>query len=106
MTFECDGCGACCRTYPIFAAQADADREPRIAVEARLLPEHLATPGWRYQLFPLPFQETCCFLDAGSQCTIYSTRPTVCRDFLAGSEQCQTARARNGLPSLPSISEG
>jgi uncharacterized protein len=100
MKFECDGCGACCRTYPVFAAQADADREPRVASEGRSLPEHLATPGWRYQLFPLPFHETCCFLDAGSRCTIYSTRPDVCRDFAAGSDQCQAARNRSGLPPL------
>ncbi|HEX3152119.1 MAG TPA: YkgJ family cysteine cluster protein [Gemmataceae bacterium] len=105
MTFECDGCGACCRTYPIFAAQADADREPRIAAEGRLLPDHLASPGWRYQLFPLHFHETCCFLDTDARCTIYSTRPTVCREFRAGGEQCQTARTRCGLPPLPPITE-
>jgi Fe-S-cluster containining protein len=97
---ECDGCGACCRTFPIFAADADANRERRIAAEGRSLPSHLATERWRFQLFPLPFHDTCCFLDAGSRCTIYPTRPDVCREFAAGGEQCQAARSRIGLPPL------
>ena len=69
-------------------------------------PDHLTTPTWRFQLYPLPFQETCSFLDDQSRCTIYSTRPDVCRDFSAGGDQCQTARIRNGLPPLPPNLEG
>lgn len=98
--FECDGCGACCRTFPVFAAGDDARREPRIAVEGQRLVPWLETARWTYRLFPLPFHETCCFLDAESRCTIYPTRPDVCRDFAAGSEQCQEARARLALPAL------
>jgi Fe-S-cluster containining protein len=100
MAFDCNGCGACCRTFPIFAAAADAANEPRVAAEGRTLPGHLATERWTYQLYPLPFHETCCFLDAGARCTIYPTRPDVCREFAAGGDQCQTARARVGLPPL------
>ena len=101
--FECDGCGACCRTFPIFASAADARREPRIVAEGRALAEHLATDHWHYQLYPLPFHVTCCFLDGDARCTIYPTRPDVCRAFPAGGEQCQTARARLGLPPLPEV---
>ena len=99
--YECDGCGACCRTFPVFASADDAAREPRVAAEGRCLPEHLATPGWTYQLFPLPFHETCCFLDAAARCTVYPARPAVCREFAAGGGQCQQSRARVGLPPLP-----
>jgi Fe-S-cluster containining protein len=98
--FECDGCGACCKTFPIFAAEADAVAEPRIRDEARRLPEGLATPRWTYQLYPLPFHEACCFLDGDNRCTVYATRPTVCRTFAAGSAHCQEARARVGLALL------
>ncbi len=105
MTFECDGCGACCRTFPVFATAGDAGHEPRIAAEGRRLPEHLATERWTFQLFPLPFHETCCFLDGHSRCTIYPTRPDVCRAFPAGGEQCQAARGRIGLPPLPATKE-
>lgn len=106
MAFECDGCGACCRTFPVFASTSDADREPRIATEGRTLPAHLATDRWSYQLHPLPFHESCCFLDGDRRCTIYPTRPDVCRAFPAGGEQCQAARVRVGLPPLPPNTEG
>ena len=98
--FECDGCGACCKTFPIFAADADSEREPRIAVEGRHLAPHLRTPRWRYQLFPLPFLDVCCFLAGDNLCGIYPTRPDVCRAFAAGGDQCQEARGRQGLPPL------
>jgi hypothetical protein len=70
VTFECDGCGACCKTYPIFAAAADAAREPRIRAEALPLAPHVATPDYAYRLFPLPFHETCCFRAGDDRCTI------------------------------------
>ncbi len=97
---ECDLCGGCCRTFPIFASESDARREPRIAVEGKELAEHLRTSDWKLQLFPLPFHETCCFLGADNRCDIYDTRPEVCRCFEAGSEQCQEAQRRLGLPAL------
>jgi uncharacterized protein len=97
---ECDGCGACCRTFPIFAAESDVEREPRIHAEGRRLAPWLATPRWTYQLYPLPFHETCCFLNAENRCTIYATRPDMCRAFAAGSPQCQEARERVGLGRL------
>jgi Fe-S-cluster containining protein len=102
--YECDGCGVCCGAFPIFASKTDADREPRIAAETRLLPASLAQPGWSRQLFPLPFLETCGFLEA-KRCTIYATRPQVCRDFAAGGLQCQQARVGAGLPLLCPIRE-
>jgi Fe-S-cluster containining protein len=103
VEFECDSCGACCRTFPIFAGAADAEREPRLRAEARQLPPWLATAEWTYQLFPLPFQQACCFLGADNRCTIYCTRPEVCRTFAAGSPQCQEARARQGLGPLEPV---
>ncbi len=80
-------------SYLIFASESDAAREPRIADEGRKLADHLATPEWIYQLFPLPFLEACCFLDESTRCTIYEGRPDVCRAFAAGGDQCQAARA-------------
>lgn len=102
----CDGCGACCRTFPVFASVADAIREPRISGETRALAEHLATSERTFQLFPLPFHESCCFLDGAARCTIYPTRPDVCRMFPAGGDQCQEARARIGLPPLAPAAHG
>ena len=101
--YECDGCGACCRTFPIFAGDADAEREPRVEAEGLRLAEHLGGPGYTIRLYPLPFHEACCFLDTDQRCDIYETRPGVCREFAAGSEQCQEARRRNGLSELEPV---
>jgi Fe-S-cluster containining protein len=98
--FTCDLCGACCRTFSIFASAADAQREPRIREEGRPVPEHLADQRWTYRLYPLPFHEACCFLDGENRCTIYETRPDVCRGFEVGGPQCQEARKARGLGSL------
>lgn len=99
-TYECDGCGACCRTFPVFASDDDALREPRVAAEGRRLPPDLAGDGWHFRLFPLPFLDACAFLDADDRCSVYATRPDVCRRFAAGSDQCQQARECQGLGLL------
>jgi Fe-S-cluster containining protein len=97
----CARCGACCRTFPIFASAADAEREPRIAAEALALAPWLRTERWAWRLHPLPFHETCCFLGAENRCAIYATRPAVCREFAPDGEQCRLARSRLALPPLP-----
>lgn len=95
--YECDGCGACCQTFPIYVTERDAQREPRIEQEGRRNTNSMRYP---LTLFPLPFHEACCFLDNEQRCTIYATRPDICRELLAGSEQCQEARERQGLTML------
>lgn len=100
LDYECDCCGACCKTFPIFASQKDAAQEPRIEAETQKLPAHLATNDWAYQMHPLPFHEACCFLGEENLCQIYKTRPVNCQTFAAGSEQCQEARARHGIEPL------
>ncbi len=101
--YECDGCGACCGAYLILASVNDAAREPRIASETQKLAAWLETPRWAYRLHPLPFHQACCFLDADRRRTIYETRPEVCREFAAGSEPRQRARAMKDLPPLSPV---
>ena len=98
--YECDGCGACCGAYLIFASTSDAEREPRIVSEALKLAPWLETPKWAFRLHPLPFHDSCCFLDQEARCTIYQTRPEVCREFEAGDQPCQQARAMRDLTPL------
>jgi Fe-S-cluster containining protein len=98
--YECDRCGACCRTFPIFASEADARDEPRIATDSCRLPDHHVDERWTYRLFPLPFLTGCPFLQSDATCEIYSSRPQVCRSFAAGSPSCQEARSRLGLGFL------
>jgi len=95
--YDCTRCAACCRCFPIFAGEADADREPAIRSEARRLPEHLASSERAFQLHPLPFLQACAFLGADRRCRIYASRPGVCRRFEPGSARCLEARARLGI---------
>ena len=97
--YDCTQCGACCRSFPIFASESDATREPAIRSETRQLAEHLQTEGMAYQLYPPPFQTRCAFLKDDELCRIYETRPAVCRRFSAGSDQCIEARRRQGIES-------
>ncbi|MBK1876796.1 YkgJ family cysteine cluster protein [Pelagicoccus mobilis] len=95
--FDCTACGACCRCFPIFAGEADAQREPRIREEARLLEAHMRSEERSYRLFPLPFLDCCPFLRENLLCRIYESRPRVCRRFEVGSDQCLEARRRIGI---------
>ena len=99
-----DICAPVGASLPHHVASAnDAARELRIASETQKLAAWLETPRWAYRLHPLPFHEACCFLDADRRCTIYETRPEVCREFAAGSEPCQRARAMMDLPPLSPV---
>jgi Fe-S-cluster containining protein len=42
----------------------------------------------------------CPLLGSDNRCVIYATRPGCCVAFQAGSNQCQDARRRDGLPPL------
>ncbi len=95
--YDCENCGACCRCFPIFASESDAEREPAIRRETRKLEPHLSTEDKAYQMHPLPFHTSCAFLQKDQLCRIYETRPEVCRRFEAGSAQCIEARARMGV---------
>lgn len=94
--FICDGCGACCRTYPVIVSEDDALHEPRIAVQGKQIPGKEVT----FTLTPVEGVLDCCFLDAANRCSIYDTRPKICRDFAAGNSQCQEARVKQGILPL------
>jgi len=89
---ECRQCGACCRTFHVYASLTDARREPRIRWESLPVEPWMQTSERSYRLFPLPFHEGCCFLTADNRCAIYATRPAVCRDFAPDGPQCVEAR--------------
>lgn len=97
---ECDQCGACCCTFIVQVSERDAEREPRIRNASLPVESWIQTEDWKYRLFPLPFHDGCCFLGADKLCTVYETRPEVCRRFSAGSRECQTARELRGFPPL------
>jgi Fe-S-cluster containining protein len=98
MTTGCNGCGACCRKYPLFASKADAEREPRIRKEALELPERVQDESRTYELHRLPSREECIFFDRNNRCMIYATRPAMCRRCIPSRKACQEARARLAGP--------
>lgn len=95
--FDCENCGACCRCYPIFALDSDADREPLIKEKGVFCENFLGKGLVAYRLYPLARTKGCAFLGDDQLCSIYSTRPAACRTFKAGDYQCIEARRRKGI---------
>ena len=96
--YDCENCGACCRCFPIFALESDAEREPKIREAGIRCDDFLGEKGKvAYRLHPLPFLDTCAFLKEDQLCRIYESRPEVCRRFEPGSDQCLEARKRVGV---------
>jgi hypothetical protein len=93
----CQACGACCsysQNWPRFSTEMDAALE--------LIPEHLVNEtksGMRCA------GDRCSALSgrvgSATACTIYAVRPEVCRVCMPGDAECNLARRRHGLPSLP-----
>ena len=102
-TYQCDGCGACCRTKLVDVFEEDLLREPRLGPRMQALRE----PGLDGEIGYLNCltDGACPFLDSDDRCGIYPTRPVVCVLFPAGSDECQEARKAFGLPSLEPIVE-
>lgn len=106
----CLACGACCACFRVsfYWREADPEQTP-LAVPAELTEEH--------NQFKLSMKGTsskhhsrCIALEGkvgeGAKCSIYSLRPSPCRDFAASFEdgvhrpRCDYARAKYGLPPL------
>ncbi len=96
--YECDGCGACCRTKMVDVYEVDLLREPRLGEEMQPLRE----PGWDGEVGYLSCLAGggCPFLDGENRCVIYLTRPSVCVVFAPGDDECQEARQTLGIPVL------
>jgi Fe-S-cluster containining protein len=104
--YECDQCGACCKGSLIVEADdLDVLREPRLIGADR----HHAGKSVERMVQDIQTEmmavilacgSQCPFLGGDNRCTIYPTRPNVCVGMQAGDEQCQEARAAEGLPPL------
>ena len=107
--YECDKCGACCKGSLIVEADdLDVLREPRLidvdrhhrgkSVEQMVL--EIQTD---MKAVILACGVSCPFLDSDNACTIYPTRPNACVGMQPGDEQCQEARAAEGLAPLEPV---
>jgi Fe-S-cluster containining protein len=103
--YECDQCGACCKgTVIVEADYLDTRREPRSlnadVQSNRVSQRELEEDEGKIVLLACGLDKPCAFLDSGSRCAIYATRPNVCVAFEAGSQQCQEARDQLGIAPL------
>ncbi len=90
--FDCQDCGACCRSayHSVTISEGDviAERHPSLLVHHESYSE-VRREG-----------DQCAALSSHSGkhlCTIYENRPTCCREFTNAGHNCITARRRVGL---------
>lgn len=103
---SCQACGACCAHYRVSFYWGESDAHPGGTV-----PQHLTIPITPYRIAMRGTERApsrCAALagDVGRDvgCTIYAQRSSTCRDFLAGTPECDKARGAYGLAPLQEAS--
>jgi len=97
----CLRCGACCAAWRVDFAREEID-ELGGTVPAGLAVEVTAST-WRMR--GTDHQPARCAALTGrvgerAACGVYEWRPAPCRELEPGSDSCERARARHGLPPL------
>jgi hypothetical protein len=98
----CVRCGACCASYRVDFAVYELD-EMGGGVPAGLAVE-VNGCTWRMRgTDHVPIRCAALTGQVGTdvRCGIYEWRPNPCRELEPGSDGCQRARVRHGLPLLP-----
>ena len=100
---SCDGCGACClmqQSPPMYVywldmPEDDNNRDDEDWQRANSLPSHLKDElrehrrRLRYGGKPDHDDQACIWLDQSTmKCKHYEHRPSICRDFQVGSDEC------------------
>lgn len=100
----CRSCGACCASYRVdFAVDELDDRGGQVpaglAVEVTV-----ATCRMRgTDHVPIRCAALTGKVGQAVACGIYEWRPNPCRELEPGSDACEKARVRHGLPRLPML---
>lgn len=103
--YDCAECGLCCTNYggTLYFYEEDLTRwqEEQAQGILRRLPV-LNGEGWAsgWVSPQTGNEETACpFLatEKGFRCSVYETRPLVCRHFANGGSACRELREKNGL---------
>ncbi len=90
--FDCQTCGLCCLELGGKLGLYEEDFARWRAEDAR---DILVRIGKRQE------SPACTFVSAAPyRCTIYDTRPLVCRHFANGGSACRELRAKHGLSQL------
>lgn len=98
---HCQTCGACCASFRVDFSVFESE------THGGSVPEGLALPlnGSLCRLRGTDHARPRCAALSGRigekvGCGIYEWRPNPCREFAEGSEACEQARRRHGLPPL------
>jgi Fe-S-cluster containining protein len=104
--YDCAECGLCCTSYgaSLYFYEEDFARwreegDENILRRLPVMNEEGWASGWRSP--QTGREETDCpflTIEAGYRCSIYPTRPLVCRHFANGGSACRELRAKHGLP--------
>lgn len=102
MEFDCVKCGACCcDDWDVLLDPSETDAYERRPHLLRLTVLYTSRLGWELRfLKKRPGTGTCIALDGdigNVRCAIYEDRPSLCRQFEAGSDLCRDARRRFGV---------
>ena len=97
----CTGCGACCASFRVdFSVYEMQDHGGSVPMG---LADEVNGNTWRMRgtdHVPIRCAALSGRLGESVGCGIYEWRPSPCREFEAGSDACQRARSRHGLPPL------
>jgi uncharacterized protein len=98
---HCCTCGACCASFRVDFSVYESQEEGGDVPEGLTAPVTATTRRLRGTDHSPP---RCAALSGQvgvkAICGIYEWRPSPCREFETGSDACQQARARHGLPRL------
>jgi Fe-S-cluster containining protein len=96
--YDCQLCGACCVGLDVLLTDAEAQRFESDPRRIALTVLYQARPGLNARFMKRDATTDRCVALAGPldrcRCTIYDRRPTLCREFAAGSPDCLEARRR------------
>jgi len=98
----CTACGACCAQYRVDFHRLDLDTAPGgfvPAAYAQALTANLVRLKGT-DAFPPRCEALQGTLGVDVACAIYAHRPGPCRELEPGSEACDRARRRHGLPAF------
>ena len=102
-TSVCNGCGACCQRFRVSFYQGELD-----TFEGGSVPAALTTPVTPFLVCMQGTEQgrgPCVALGPDKRCTIYSQRPSTCREYPAFlpdgqlNPRCRELRHTLGLPS-------